>query len=510
MRLDSGDAHVCPRRDARCRGRHVGCPGRAVVARGHAARGDRHAVRRPALTRASDAPYATGKLRKVTTLVNTSGTSVSSAFDAARRLVIETTAPPPDRRNDKHQLIDATSGKKIADVDGYVDRLSDTELVATRGNRQVIVRVADGSTLDPQPRLPNGAAAESTLVLFVPPEHGTSDRVWLAATANGHQYIGPWRDRSPRPVLPFEIVKLPTDRGPITRVISDGLELGYWQGTGDPSCPALKLHDTGKPECTTDDVDHMALSNALAGSWELDITDDAHPHLDATDHATGARQTVDLPCMHPSLTAVWPTAPRALIACPVENPDKQMIYTWTPAGVHVLALPGNHSTVIREPGSERVVMATRFQDNVDPVGDTWLDIDRGVALRGPTLGDLELGSGERAVATEGKNGAMRAVAVEADTRTIHDIAPLPCSGRILSYAATPRFAVAICELVGPDNDVVGEASTKLIDLDRKRAYDVPGHIEAMFADGTVVVSRTMRVQAETRVTSAEVALYAME
>jgi hypothetical protein len=312
-------------------------------------------------------------------------------------------------------------------------------------------------------------------------------------------------------VLADEVPTPPADRGYSTRPLTDGLELG-WEDMPNmtpPPCPTLRLHPHAAPECRQDRQRDLERTSAAVGTWELEL-DEAGSRVVATDRSSAASEEFALPCQTPFMLATPARAARAVFACHTSNPDQQLLVEWSPGHAHVFTNPGEHSNAGHGTDDPQVLSVGAFEELVHPVTEAWLDLGKGVALRGPTLEDLTIQTGRRFVAFSGTKDHARAVVVDADAATVRDAGAIGCPGELLANGDA-RYTVVSCGLQPQPGlfDFVIQW-TKVFDLDTARVYDMPGYVEAVLGDGTALVSNRTHYAEESLPTGSELAIVEMK
>lgn len=461
----------------------------------------------------SDKPgYAAGTARAVFTLQDERGESVWGVFDAQRRIVLGLSTPGSTTAS-RHILIDERTGMRIAELGSVSEKLA-TELVVDHGARQAVVEIADGSVIEPDPQLPNGVPATMTH-LFAGPD---GNDVWLMAIGGGHTYVGDWGRRDKTPALTYEIPSPNLASSFETRRIPDGIELAFddFGSTAQSPCPILRLHRGGAPECVAQRARDLDGLHATAGEATLDVTDSygqGSSQLAASWLVDGhaGSETFDLPCVSPRVAMVGASQRRAIVQCHRNQPDEHVIFAWVNGFMWSVVDPGMHSNAGRPPSDARVVSVGAFEELVHPMTTDWLDLDLHLALHGPPLEDLAVETGPKFAALEGEHGKQRAVEVDTLKRTLRDIGATPCAGELIATGYGTRFTTIFCGIPPkPGNFNLAIQWSKVIDLERERLYDMPGYAEAVFSDGTVLVSNRTHWAEETLPTGSHLAVYALD
>lgn len=438
----------------------------------------------------SNTPFTKGKVRTIRTL-RTVGTIDDFYFDAPRRVAIGTATG--------WKLVDPMVDRVIADIPKPGERLSANELVVKRpGELESTVALDTGAITSPVPKLPIAAPLQSMYIIHA--KEGGGD-VFLMATAAGRTFVGLWNDRAAAPTLDHEI---DTPPGWAAHRRRDGLEL--WIPTG-VKCKGLRLHRGRPPECMNPPYDES--KTQITGTWEVDLHErsNGRHQLVAHDQATGREEILELSCPYGSLSGST-MSPRVLVTCTPKAgaSDRTIAATWTPGRAHVLRdwtgdSAGGHHHIGRV-----IAFAGMYES-----GEYLLDVEGGAILQCPTLKDLNTDTASRTVAVAGKGAATKVMVVDAAAKTVRLVAATPCAGEILVDEVTSRYTAFSCGIADrPGKFEFARVWSKIVDTDTSKIYDLPGYADAVFADGTVILSNRTRLTAETRGPNAKLTLGVLE
>lgn len=363
-------------------------------------------------------------------------------------------------------------------------------------SRGALISLSDGEAVPPQVTTPDGIAASVRTLL------GEGKVFVVAEDANGVSWYGPWDDPS-RPEVSVS-----------HRLETPGRRLGWdhkgrpetWNargvpgGDGDGECVRWRL-DGPEPRC-------VAVADPTPTAQRLELTA-GWSAVDAWgEPVTLYRDSQPMPWpLEPAdcdwtLTAAMAEPPRVLAECqPSRDGAIRERRLWSPDGETVAwqqPLPPAQRGMFRTRLVQSPILIEAIPGTEPPLAVRWLDLE---AMRGwssPPLAPLVRDSiPEPALARDPHTGQVSLIDLEGGVRHALTEAAEDCPVDLIELMRAGDWVVLSCrQQTQREVYEFSQHFAQLIDLEGRRSWRIEAMIEAVLADGVVLVSDRERDVAE--------------
>ena len=380
------------------------------------------------------------------------------------------------KRPSKWELREVATGKRIAKIPmpvGFVGR--DKVKVWNANSQQALLDLKSGTVVSPKVELPNGGTVSGSVVIV---GGEVSLQTWVLAKENKQFHIGHWFDFA-------KTVRLLQKVSAFSRYESHVFpnSAAIRPTTGEHEC-AVTWFQGGTARCVRNKE-----ARILSDGW-LVSTDESDDTLTMKHVPTGTREFAGMGC-EADVLARYAKSPRFLASCRGNEEKPDAWIWWAPGQVTSFPMPRRSSHYSPDVSQKRVYSWARLvSEGSEDAGDTWIDILKGAVYKGPTLTDLQVPYGQRFLALRGKKGEGMAVVVDLANEEIRDAKKLSCKDETLFVQTTEsRYVYVYCG-IDKRNGLFDHKITdpQIFDLAANRHYRLPGPVEAIFSDGTVLIS----------------------
>ena len=277
-----------------------------------------------------------------------------------------------------------------------------------------------------------------------------------------------------------------------------------------PGCVRVRVEDDGRATC----LDYRPMTamgsgdsvTMLSGGWFMGYDPARSGHDNAfVSHVSWGEGRLAEDDLHTGrdchVLQTRTEPPRVLFGC--HSPES--IALWSPAALYTAALPGGAPSDAGLPADGAVVPLRHWADGgTGPLATLWVDLVRGRLAETAPLQSLawapESGVLDRSLATD-DHGALWLLDVAGESRErLEDATGCPgvLHEEIPEGADSSRFRALTCFARPAKGRVESQIRwSEVVDLQRRTMYKTNQRIVSWHGDGTVILSTTTNIEAET-------------